>query len=258
MKKFILAATIAASTAAVLNAAEVVKQEVVTVGPVTVTKAVAPTQSFLNNPNFQVVKEHQISPNLKGVNLNVKIMSKQGPQSKKVKAFAAQIDGKEYVITGTIYDPVGKILSVPTDIDAPTLKAGISWTMGSGNKEVYLVTNPSCPWCEKFEVQAHNSNFLKNHKVNVILMPFHPNANEKAQWVLSAASDAERAKRYTDLMVNKDNSWRNFKPDAAEATRLNALINKGNAAAKAIGASGTPALFDASYSKIENWPALMK
>lgn len=244
MKKLILTAALVAGTfTSVFAAGEVVAPKVET--------------GFLANPNFQIVKEEKISENLRSLSMNIKVMGPNGPEVRPVKAFAGVIDGKEYVMTGTVYGPDGQVLKIP--LDKGIVDAGTAWTFGEGAEELYLVTNPSCSWCSKFEKQVHDGNnaeFFKKYKVHVILMPFGAGAEEKAKWVLSATTDAERAERYTALMVNGDSTWTSFKP--TDVVGVNLAIEKSNAAAKEMGATGTPAIFDAEFNQIKNWPALLK
>ena len=249
MKKLILTAALAVGAMTSAMAGQITPAE-------TAVVAKAPN-AFLSNPNFNILKETKISENLRHLDINVRVMGKNGAETRPVKAFAGVIDGKEYVMTGTIYTPEGTVLKLPLNKDI--LSEGKTWTVGEGSEELYLVTNPSCSWCAKFEKQVHdgtNDAFFKKYKVNVILMPFGGGATEKAKWVLSAKTDAERAERYKSLMVDVDSSWTSFKP--TNNADLNAEIAKSNRAAKELGATGTPAFFTSNFDQIKNWPALLK
>lgn len=227
-------------------------------GVSTLAAASAPSEKsgFLANPNFTVKKEHSFSKNLKAVNMDVRVRQKNGEIGyNNTDVFVANIDGKEYVISGKVYDEKGQVLKMP--IDKAAVDKGVVWSVGTGETELYLVTNPSCPWCAKFEKKAHESDFFKKFKVNVIILPFHANAIEKTKWVLAGETEADKAQRFKDVMINNNMQWQTFKPDTALDVTLNKLIAESEAAAKSLGATGTPSLFDASFNKVDNWPQLM-
>lgn len=211
----------------------------------------------LSNPNVSVKKAEKISENLTTLKLGVKYQTQQGVTERPAQGFLVNVDGKEYTFLGGGYDEEGA--KVAFSLDSKVIEEGTAWSHGTGPEVIYIVTNPSCPWCEKIEQSiADSKDFLTKYTVKSVLMPFNQFAEEKATWVLAGKDDAEKAERYKKLMVDKDESWKSFKPTAEEKTKIDALIAKSLDAARELEAEGTPAVYDSKFQQIENWPALVK
>lgn len=210
---------------------------------------------ILSSKEFQVKKAEAISDNLTALKLNVTMMTQKGPMEREAQGYVAKIDGKTYTFLGGAYGDKGEKVSV--SMDKKAIEAGVLWSHGTGSEEIYLVTNPSCPWCTKFEeASSKDAEFLKKYKVNVLLMPFHEGAVEKAYWVLSAKTGAEKAERYKKVMLEGNEDWKKFTPTAEQKTALDAELAKSLAAAKELNAEGTPAVFNSKFETV-NWPTLL-
>jgi len=157
-------------------------------------------------------------------------------------------------IAGAAFNKSGEPIVLPIDID--TVKKGISFKSGNGSKEIYVITDPECPYCQQFEKAAEGK--LSDYKVNYILMPlsFHKNATPMSQWILSGKNDAEKAERLSKVMKG-DTTWKTEKLSNAAITKANEIISKGNSAALELGARGTPTVLDSNFKQID-WPSLVK
>lgn len=72
--------------------------------------------------------------------------------------------------------------SVPSD--ATTLDFSKSITIGNGPKTVVEFTDPDCPFCRKASKYFEGRSDVTRH-VFFYPLPRHPNAKEKAQYILS-------------------------------------------------------------------------
>jgi hypothetical protein len=226
--------------------------DVLTVEQVSTIKS---SNKILMNPNINI-KKGEVNDNLTHLKIGIMFQTQKGVSERDAEAFIVKAGEKEYTFLGGGYDSDGEKLSLP--INTELVEAGVAWTVGEGNETLSLVTNPSCPWCQKFEKKAHDSDFFKKYKVNVYLMPFHEGATEKSYWVLDGKTDAEKSERFKSVMLDNNTTWKDFKPTPEQKASFDETIKKSLDAAKEIGASGTPAVFDSKYTQIQNWPSLME
>ena len=161
---------------------------------------------------------------------------------------------KKYTIIGRIIDKNGKPLLPNFPKNADIVKKGVMFTFGKGDKEIYLVTDPECPFCRMMEKEKKNE--LKNYKVHVILMPlpFHKNAKAMSYYILAGKSDEERAKRMREVLEGS-NAWKNFHPTKAQKEKFEKELQQSKKAAIELGAQGTPSVYDKNFNPI-NWTTL--
>jgi thiol:disulfide interchange protein DsbC len=71
--------------------------------------------------------------------------------------------------------------------------------VGSGKTMVIEFTDPDCPFCRKGSAYFHNRSDVTRY---IILnpLPMHPNAREKAEYILSAQ---DKAKAYEEVLSGK-------------------------------------------------------
>lgn len=211
----------------------------------------------------QLKSKEKISPNL--------VMLKVLYNNELLNIFIVNVDNSSYAFVNG-FDEKGNPISSPkvekvsahndsidlSQIDTKVIENGILWTSGAGKETLYVVLNPSDPWSEKFEKEiAKSKDFLSKYTVKVMLMPFLSDAKEKAIWVLSGNDEKEKAKRYKKLMVDKDTSWKDFKPTVEEKAKIDDLLEKSLVAAKALKAVGTPTVFDSKFQEIKKWDSLL-
>ena len=71
--------------------------------------------------------------------------------------------------------------------------------VGNGKTVVIEFTDPDCPYCRKGSAYFHNRSDITRY---IILnpLPMHPNAREKAEYILSSR---DKAKAYEEVMSGK-------------------------------------------------------
>jgi thiol:disulfide interchange protein len=175
--------------------------------------------------------------------LEVEVNTPQGPQTFEVFI----LDGKNDVLfAGQAYDNQGKAMSFPVDVD--TIKAGVALTHGTGSEDVYLVTDPECPYCQ--ELEKHISpTALKKYKIHLIPMPlsFHPEAIPMLYYAFDAGSNDKVVERLSKVMKGEDKGYKDFKPSSELKAKVDKIIESGYKAAHALKAQGTPSLYDKDF-----------
>ena len=171
------------------------------------------------------------------------------------KALLYVTKDKKYLILGRVIDKNGKLLIPDFPKNTQIIKQGVMFTFGKGNKDIYIVTDPECPFCRMMEKQKKDI-LKKNYRVHVILMPlpFHKHAKAMSYYILAAKSDKERAKRMSEVLEGS-NEWKNFHPTKAQIKEFNEELKKAKKAANELGAQGTPSIYDKNFNPI-NWPEL--
>ncbi len=162
------------------------------------------------------------------------------------------------IYEGRGFDKDGKQFVFPKDIQA--IKDGICFSYGSGSKHIYLVTDPECPYCVKFEKATNGK--LDDYTVHVILypLPFHKNAPAMVEWIMQGKDDAEKRKRLEAITYSGSQEYRSIAGDATKPFSYSPAVleqvKKAQAATREIGARGTPAVFDENYNPIK-WSDLL-
>jgi thiol:disulfide interchange protein DsbC len=161
---------------------------------------------------------------------------------------------KKYTIIGQVIDNKTKE-PVVFPVNKEIVKNGVNFTFGKGKKEIYVVTDPECPFCRRME-QMKKDILEKNYKVHVILMPlpFHKNAKAMSYYVLAGKTDNERAKRMKEVLSGSD-AWKKYKPTKEEIAKFEKELSKAQKAAMELGARGTPSVYDENFKPIP-WPSL--
>jgi len=74
---------------------------------------------------------------------------------------------KKYTILGNVLNNKnGSPLTANFPVNKSIVQNGIVFTFGKGDKEIYLVTDPECPYCRMMEAKT-KTNLEKNYKVHV-------------------------------------------------------------------------------------------
>ena len=118
----------------------------------------------------------------------LKLEAKSPQGSQNITAFLDKKTSELYI--GSAYDKEGKMIEFPKD--ANIVKEGVAFTYGNGKKEIYLITDPECPYCSKFEQAANGK--LADYTVHVILFPlsFHKKSPAMTEWIMMGKDDVER------------------------------------------------------------------
>jgi thiol:disulfide interchange protein DsbC len=163
---------------------------------------------------------------------------------------------KKYTIIGKVIDNKTKKVLLPNfPKNVNVIKKGIMFSFGEGKKDIYIVTDPECPFCRRMEKEK--GNYLEKHyKVHVILMPlfFHKNAKAMSYYILAGKTDAERAKRMKAIL-NGSNEWKNYHPSKEEKEKFDKELAAAKKAAQELGARGTPSVYDENFNPIP-WPSI--
>ncbi len=187
----------------------------------------------------------------------LKLETKTKRGIKPLKAFVDKKTAAVYIGQG--YDKDGKVLSFPKDISI--IKEGISFSYGKGKKDLYVVTDPECPYCIKFEKSAKGK--LEEYRVHVILypLPYHKKAPAMVEWIMQGKDDKQKKKRFEAVMVDNSQEYKTLIIDekkpfiTVESTKR--MIEKSKKAMNELEVRGTPAVFDAKFNSV-SWGSLVK
>lgn len=215
-------------------------------------KEIGKSVKILNKPNLKIIS---------GIDrgsiyfLKVKAISKRGN-----RVFDTFVDKQTgFVYFGSAYDKEGNPIMFPKD--AKVIKEGVAFSYGTGKKELYLVTDPECPYCVKFEKAAVGK--LDDYTVHVIFYPlkFHKNAPAMIEWIMQAKSDAEKQERITQITLKNATEYKALIKDEKKpfkyTSKTQKVVNKSLKAARELGARGTPTTYDEKFIKVP-WVQLLK
>jgi len=221
-------------------------------------------KSLSKNKTIEVLKStpiyNQIAPLIKKGKIKTKATLKDNFYiieliTKKGKGLIYVTKDKKYTIIGRVLKQNGQMLIPNFPKNAEIIKKGVMFIFGEGKKDIYIVTDPECPFCRMLEKQKKDI-LKKNYRVHVILMPlpFHKHAKAMSYYILAAKTDKERAKRMSKVLEGS-NAWKNFHPTKEEIAKFNEELEKAKKAAQELGAQGTPSIYDKNFNPI-NWPSL--
>jgi len=187
--------------------------------------------------------------------LKVKASSEKG--SKIFETFVDKQTGFVYV--GSAYDKEGKQLMFPKDVKV--IKEGVVFSYGTGKKDLYLVTDPECSYCSKFEKEAEGK--LGEYTVHVIFypLPFHKKAPAMIEWIMKGKNDAEKKERLNQIALKNSTEYQSLIKDEKKpfvyTSSTQEIMDKSLRAVSELGATGTPTTYDAELNVIP-WPNLVK
>jgi thiol:disulfide interchange protein DsbC len=181
----------------------------------------------------------------KFIQMQLEAATQRGPQMFEVFI----VDGVKAVFAGNAYKQNGEKFNLP--VNEKLIKDGVAIKVGTGPTQLYLVTDPECPYCQKLEA-AIDPEVYKKVTINVIPMPlsFHKNAVPMYQWVLSANSETEKASRLHKVMTG-DKEWESFKPTADQVSKVKTIVDTALKSAMELNAGGTPSLYDSKFQKAD-------
>ena len=171
----------------------------------------------------------------------------------------------KYTILGNILDNKKK---TPLRADYPVepfkgnkeiVKNGIVFSFGKGKNDLYIVTDPQCPFCQRFEKLAEKSHLGDRYKIHIIFLPlpFHKNAKAMNYYILSGDNDVEKAKRFRETLKGGQ-QWKAFKPTKEQKVVVDKIVAKSKKAVDELGARGTPTFYDENLTQIKNRGKLFK
>ena len=180
----------------------------------------------------------------------LKLEAKGQRGSQNITAFLNKKTSELYI--GSAYDKEGNAILFPKD--PKIVKDGVAFSYGKGSKDIYLVTDPECPYCTKFEKAAHGK--LDDYTVHVILFPlsFHKKSPAMIEWIMMGKNNAEKQERFEEVMLKNSTKYTELIKDAkkpfAYSDSAKVYMEKSNTASRELNMRGTPALFDANFNPI--------
>jgi len=174
------------------------------------------------------------------------------PNGRKIDGFLDKKTGALYMGGG--YDKDGKRITFP--YDRKVVDEAVAFTIGDGSKDLYIVTDPECPYCRKFEREAKDK--LKDYKVHVILFPLrmHKNAKPMSAYIMAGKDNAEKAQRFKETLAGSDA----YAKANVDVKTLDDYLKKSNAAVSELGVRGTPTFFVVDENgnlKKSTWPQIL-
>jgi thiol:disulfide interchange protein DsbC len=158
---------------------------------------------------------------------------------------------KKYAIFGGIVDTKTKqAIKGDFPLNKDLIKKGVAFTYGVGDKTIYLVTDPQCPYCRMLEGKKGDM-LAKKYKVKVIIfpLPFHQYALPMTKYILAGKTNEERAARMRRILKGS-NEWKNFKPTPKQEAEINKKLKEMQEAVNELGANGTPTVYDSNFKQI--------
>ncbi len=180
----------------------------------------------------------------------LKLEAKSPKGSQNITAFLDKKTSELYIGSG--YDKEGKAILFPKD--AKIVKEGVAFSYGTGKKEIYLVTDPECSYCSRFEKAANGK--LNDYTVHVVLFPlsFHKKAPAMTQWIMMGKDDVEKKERFEEVMLKGSTKYTELIKDAKKpfvySDAAKVYLEKSTTASRELNMRGTPALYDANFNPI--------
>jgi len=180
----------------------------------------------------------------------LKLEAKSPRGSQLITAFLDKKTSELYM--GTAYDKEGKAILFPKD--AKVVKEGVAFSYGKGSKDIYIVTDPECPYCSKFEKTIAGK--LDDYRVHVILFPlsFHKKAPAMVEWIMQGKDDAEKKEKFEELMLKGSTKYKELIKDEKKpfvySSEMQQHIDKSNKTAMELNVRGTPAIYDANFNAV--------
>ena len=180
--------------------------------------------------------------------LKLEARSPQGSQL--ITAFLDKKTSELYI--GSAYDKEGKAITFPKD--AKVVKEGVAFSYGKGNKDIYIVTDPECPYCSKFEKAIAGK--LDDYKVHVILFPlsFHKKSPAMIDWIMQGKDEAGKKERFEEIMLKASTKYteliKEVKKPYVYSSATQKQVEKSKKAAMELNVRGTPAIYDANFNPV--------
>lgn len=205
--------------------------------------------NFFKNKGISILGTAEVNKNITLVSIFAQ--TPQGVQ--RMNAFVTN-DKKNVIIGAGYNDQTGEQIRIPMDM--AKFKSDASFSVGKGNKEIFIFTDPECPYCKKMDQEVLSKLSLKEYTAHVFLFPlsFHQNAKAMSLYILSKKTADEKMKALHEIS-NGSNDFSRSSYTEEERTKLESALAKGMNVAQALGVSGTPTVFDDKGSPV-NWMSL--
>ena len=238
MKHILLAVTAAVTLISILSANDLI------VDPVKLQE-IKTKNAVLHDPVLHILgaidKPHSYI-------LKLEARSPQGSQL--ITAFLDKKTSELYI--GSAYDKEGKAILFPKD--AKIVKEGVAFSYGKGKKDIYIVTDPECPYCGRFEKEAVGK--LDEYRVHVILFPlsFHKKSPAMVEWIMQGKDDIQKKERFEEVMLKGSTAYQTLIKDAKKpfvySEAVGQAMKKMDTAVMELDVRGTPAIYDAHFMPV--------
>jgi len=180
----------------------------------------------------------------------LKLEAKSPRGSQNITAFLDKKTSELYI--GSAYDKEGNAILFPKD--AKIVKEGVAFSYGTGKKEIYLVTDPECSYCSRFEQAANGK--LDDYTVHVILfpLPFHKKSPVMVEWIMMGKDDAEKKERFERIMLKGSTKYTELIKDVKKpfvySKAVGQEMKKMKKTVMELNIRGTPSIFDANFNPL--------
>lgn len=180
----------------------------------------------------------------------LKLEAKSPRGSQLLQAVLNKKTGELYI--GSAYDKEGNLITFPKD--AKAIKEGVAFSYGKGKKEIYVVTDPECPYCVKFEKSVLGK--LDDYTVHVIFFPlsFHKKTPAMVEWIMQGKDDAAKKERFEEIMLKGSTEYMGLIKDANKpfvySDPVGKKMKKMDKAVLELNVRGTPAIYDSNFMPV--------
>lgn len=198
---------------------------------------------IVNKGGFKVIKGKTVG--------TLYAIKATNPRSPDLTLFITK-DFKTIVI-GAGFDEQGQKIEFLTNMQQYRDKA--IWTVGNGNKNYYVFTDPECPYCQTFEKNLIN--LKPDTKLHFFLFPlsFHKDAKSMSKYIISQKDSVAKAKAMEEI-AKGNKTFQKAKYSDTETRKLEKIIEENINLSKQLGINGTPTVLDDDGRKV-NWPTLL-
>jgi thiol:disulfide interchange protein DsbC len=178
----------------------------------------------------------------------LKLVARSPRGSQLLTVFLDKKTSEIYIGSG--YDKEGRVITFPKD--AQVIKEGIAFSYGTGSKEIYIITDPECPYCSRFEKAVNGK--LDEYTVHVIFFPlsFHKKAPAMVDWIMQRKDDVVRKERYEQIMLKGSTAYSSLIKDIKKpyiySETVRPAMKKMEAAVLELNVRGTPAIYDKNFN----------
>ena len=180
----------------------------------------------------------------------LKLVASSPRGSQLITAFLDKKTSELYIGSG--YDKEGRMFAFPKD--AKIIKEGVAFSYGTGSKEIYIVTDPECPYCTRLEKSIHGK--LSEYTVHVIFFPlsFHKKAPAMVDWIMQGKDDVAKKERYEEIILKGSTAYSSLIKDAKKpyvySEAVSSMMKKMQAAVLELNVRGTPAIYDKDFNPL--------
>ena len=178
----------------------------------------------------------------------LKLMATSPRGSQLLFAFLDKKTSELYIGSG--YHKDGKPILFPKD--DKRIKEGVAFSYGSGSKEIYIVTDPECPYCTRLEKAIHGK--MSDYTVHVIFFPlsFHKKAPAMVDWIMQGKDDTTKKERFDQVMLKGSTEYSALIKDINKpyvySEAVKPATKKMQAAVMELNVRGTPAIYDKNFN----------